>query len=66
MSAPATSAPSGVNRKVIDRSELILDIFAGRATTHEAQLQVEVQLLVEAQTHAHVVPVAIQYQATAQ
>ncbi len=30
-----------IERKVIDRSELILDIFAGRATTHEAQLQVE-------------------------
>ncbi len=28
-------------RKVIDRSELILDIFASRATTREAQLQVE-------------------------
>lgn len=30
-----------ISRKVIDRSELILDIFAGRATTHEAKLQVE-------------------------
>jgi GTP-binding protein HflX len=29
-----------VKRKVIDRSELILDIFANRATTREAQLQV--------------------------
>ncbi|MCC6427169.1 MAG: GTPase HflX [Phycisphaerales bacterium] len=28
-------------KKVIDRSELILDIFASRATTREAQLQVE-------------------------
>jgi len=28
-------------RKVIDRSELILDIFASRAKTHEAKLQVE-------------------------
>src|SRR5262245_25327223 len=28
-------------RKIVDRSELILDIFAGRATTHEAKLQVE-------------------------
>ncbi|MEM9754143.1 MAG: GTPase HflX, partial [Planctomycetota bacterium] len=27
--------------KIIDRSELILDIFAARATTHEAKLQVE-------------------------
>lgn len=32
-------------RKVLDRSELILDIFAGRATTHEAQLQVELAQL---------------------
>jgi len=31
----------GIGRKVIDRSELILDIFASRATTHEAKLQVE-------------------------
>ena len=30
-----------VNCKVIDRSELILDIFAARARTHEAKLQVE-------------------------
>jgi len=32
-------------RKVIDRSELILDIFAGRATSHEAKLQVELAQL---------------------
>ncbi len=32
-------------RKVVDRSELILDIFAGRATTHEAKLQVELAQL---------------------
>lgn len=32
-------------RKVLDRSELILDIFAGRATTHEAKLQVELAQL---------------------
>lgn len=32
-------------RKVIDRSELILDIFASRATTVEAQLQVEIAQL---------------------
>lgn len=32
-------------RKVIDRSELILDIFASRATTHEAKLQVELAQL---------------------
>ena len=35
----------GVERKVIDRSELILDIFASRATTREAQLQVELAQL---------------------
>jgi GTP-binding protein HflX len=34
-----------VHRKVIDRSELILDIFASRARTHEAQLQVELAQL---------------------
>jgi GTP-binding protein HflX len=33
------------SRKVIDRSELILDIFAGRARTHEARLQVELAQL---------------------
>jgi GTP-binding protein HflX len=32
-------------RKVVDRSELILDIFAGRATTAEAKLQVELAQL---------------------
>ncbi len=32
-------------RKIIDRSELILDIFASRATTHEAKLQVELAQL---------------------
>ncbi|MCA9297604.1 MAG: GTPase HflX, partial [Phycisphaerales bacterium] len=30
-----------LHRKVIDRSELILDIFASRATTQEAKAQVE-------------------------
>ncbi|MBA4119437.1 MAG: GTPase HflX [Isosphaera sp.] len=34
-----------VERKVIDRSELILDIFASRATTTEAKLQVELAQL---------------------
>lgn len=34
-----------VQRKVIDRSELILDIFAARARTREAQLQVELAQL---------------------
>jgi len=33
------------NCKVIDRSELILDIFANRATTHAAKLQVEIAQL---------------------
>ncbi|CAG1001088.1 GTPase HflX [Phycisphaerales bacterium] len=35
----------GTGRKVVDRSELILDIFAGRATTNEAKLQVELAQL---------------------
>jgi GTPase len=34
-----------VERKIIDRSELILDIFASRATTVEARLQVELAQL---------------------
>lgn len=34
-----------VGRRVIDRSELILDIFANRARTHEARLQVELAQL---------------------
>jgi GTP-binding protein HflX len=34
-----------VERKVIDRSELILDIFASRAQTYEARLQVELAQL---------------------
>lgn len=34
-----------VGQKIIDRSELILDIFAGRATTHAAKLQVEIAQL---------------------
>ena len=34
-----------VQRKVIDRSELILDVFASQARTHEAQLQVELAQL---------------------
>jgi len=33
------------NRKVLDRSELILDIFATRATTHAAKIQVEIAQL---------------------
>jgi len=34
-----------IERKVLDRSELILDIFAARARTHEAKLQVELAQL---------------------
>ncbi len=34
-----------IERKIIDRSELILDIFAARARTHEAKLQVELAQL---------------------
>ncbi|MGA1708107.1 MAG: GTPase HflX [Phycisphaerales bacterium] len=36
---------TAVKCKVIDRSELILDIFANRATTREARLQVEIAQL---------------------
>lgn len=36
---------AATRRKVIDRSELILDIFASRARTHEARLQVELAQL---------------------
>lgn len=34
-----------IKRKVLDRSELILDIFASRAQTHQARLQVELAQL---------------------
>lgn len=34
-----------VERKILDRSEVILDIFAGRATTAQARLQVEIAQL---------------------
>lgn len=34
-----------LGRKVLDRSEIILDIFASRASTHEAKLQVEIAQL---------------------
>jgi GTP-binding protein HflX len=37
----AGSRPGEAGIKVLDRSELILDIFASRAQTHEARLQVE-------------------------
>jgi GTP-binding protein HflX len=36
---------AAADTKVIDRSELILDIFAARARTHEAKLQVELAQL---------------------
>jgi GTPase len=36
---------NAVGCKIIDRSELILDIFASRAQTHEARLQVELAQL---------------------
>jgi GTP-binding protein HflX len=35
----------GIERKILDRSELILDIFAARARTREARLQVELAQL---------------------
>ena len=35
----------GIGVKVLDRTELILDIFAGRAKTHEARLAVELAQL---------------------
>ncbi len=34
-----------IGKKIVDRSELILDIFAARATTHEAKLAVELAQL---------------------
>ena len=34
-----------IDRKIIDRSELILDIFASRARSHEARLQVDLAQL---------------------
>src|SRR6201999_3589156 len=37
----AANSPRMEGIKVLDRSELILDIFATRAQTHEAKLQVE-------------------------
>ncbi len=40
-----SSIEERVERKVLDRSELILDIFASRAATHEAKLQVELAQL---------------------
>ena len=43
--AQIANIEEGTGRKILDRSELILDIFAGRATTHEAKLQVELAQL---------------------
>jgi len=43
--AQIRSLEGATNRRVIDRSELILDIFAARAQTHEARLQVEIAQL---------------------
>lgn len=43
--AQIRSLEEATGRRVIDRSELILDIFAARANTHEARLQVEIAQL---------------------
>ena len=43
--AQITNIQEAVGCKIVDRSELILDIFAGRASTHEAKLQVELAQL---------------------
>ena len=43
--AQIRSLEEAVECKIIDRSELILDIFANRATTHAAKLQVEIAQL---------------------
>ena len=43
--AQISSIERVTERKVLDRSELILDIFASRATTYEAKLQVELAQL---------------------
>ncbi len=43
--AQVRNLESGTDVKTIDRSELILDIFASRARTHEARLQVELAQL---------------------
>ncbi|MEO1008421.1 MAG: GTPase HflX [Planctomycetota bacterium] len=43
--AQISAIERATERKVLDRSELILDIFASRATTHEAKLQVELAQL---------------------
>ena len=43
--AQARNLEKALNRKVIDRTQLIMDIFAQRATTKEATLQVELAQL---------------------
>ena len=43
--AQARNLEKALNRKVIDRTQLIMDIFAQRATTKEAKLQVELAQL---------------------
>jgi GTP-binding protein HflX len=43
--AQARNLEKACGRRVIDRTELILDIFARRARTHEGQLQVELAQL---------------------
>lgn len=43
--AQARNLERSLNRKVIDRTQLIMDIFAQRATTKEARLQVELAQL---------------------
>lgn len=43
--AQVRNLEAGTETKTIDRSELILDIFASRARTHEARLQVELAQL---------------------
>ena len=43
--AQARNLEKALNRKVVDRTQLIMDIFAQRATTKEARLQVELAQL---------------------
>jgi GTPase len=43
--AQGKNVEDAVGRRVLDRAELILDIFATRARTHEAKLQVELAQL---------------------
>ena len=43
--AQARNLETALNRKVIDRTQLIMDIFAQRASTKEARLQVELAQL---------------------